>query len=224
MASYGTAADLRARIDKDATADDDVLDALIAAASRNIDRATNRLDGFIADITATARIYAGSGKPYQYIDECVSITTVAVKESATDDDYTSWTTADWIACSGDPEAPNFNDFPYDMVMVDPTGDESVFTSGRYTTRGGFRPLTDIHRGVPTVQITARWGYSVDVPDDIREAALMQAARWYKRNQSAMADVLASGELGQLMYRKALDPDIRRLLIDGRYMKPVVGRR
>jgi len=78
--------------------------------------------------------------------------------------------------------------------------------------------------VPTVQITARWGFATEVPIDIKEAAIMQAARWYKRLQSAMADVLASGELGQLLYRKSLDPDIRRLLVDGRYVKPVVGRR
>lgn len=221
---YATAAELRAHIDKTSTVEDPTLEMLLQAASRNIDRATNRLDGFVADTVANARIYAGNGKPYQYIDECVEITLVAVKESATDDTYTSWATADWIGCSGDPEAPNFNDLPYDMVMVDPTGDESVFTSGKYTTRGGFRPLTDVHRGVPTVQITARWGFAIEVPIDIKEACMMQAARWFKRFQSAMADTLASGELGQLLYRQSLDPDIRRILIDSRYSKPVVGRR
>ena len=53
---------------------------------------------------------------------------------------------------------------------------------------------------------------------------MQAARWFKRFQSSMADVLASDELGTLLYRQSLDPDVKRLLVDGRYVKPVIGRR
>ena len=222
MTAYGTAAELRTRIDKTSVVLDATLTAIITAASRNIDQACNRPDGFVALTTATARKYSGSGKPYQLIDECVSITLVAVKESATDDSYTSWETTDWIAFSGDPRWPDFNSTPYNAIMVDPTGDEAVFTMGWYTTRGGFRPTTDQHRGVPTVQVTAKWGYATTVPYDIKEAALMQAARWYKRYESAMSDVLASGELSTLLYRQSLDPDIRRILIDGRYVKPAVG--
>ncbi|KPJ77286.1 MAG: hypothetical protein AMJ81_00045 [Phycisphaerae bacterium SM23_33] len=222
--AYATAVELRARIDKTSAADDATLTALIAAAERNINRACNRPDGFEADATASARIYAGTGRPYLYIDECVSVTLVEVKDSAADDDYEAWAAADWIACSGDPQAPDFNSTPYDMVMVDPTGDYSVFTSGKYTSKGGFRPLTDVSRGAPTCRITARWGFAASVPYDIKEAALMQSSRWYKRFQSAMSDVLASSELGTLLYRQSLDPDIRRLLIDGRYVKPTVGRR
>jgi hypothetical protein len=221
---YGTPTELRSHMNKTLTADDDVLEAILEAASRNIDRACNRPDGFIADTVASARRYAGTGKPYIYIDECISVTTVEVKDSATDDDYDTWTTADWIAASGDPQAPDYNSLPYDMLVVDPTGDESVFTSGKYTTRGGFRPLTDVHRGVPTVRITARWGYSETAPVDVKLACLMQSARWYKRFQSAMSDTLASGELGMLLYRQSLDPDIQRLLVDGRYIKPTTGRR
>ena len=221
---YGTASELRARIDKSSTADDAVLEALIRAATRNIDRACKRPDGFLADVAASARRYAGSGKPYLLIDECVAITLVEVKDSAADDDYDSWNAGDWIACSGDPQAPDFNSLPYTMIMVDPTGDESIFTSGAYLTRGGFKPTTDVGRSVPTVRVTAKWGFASTVPDDIREACLMQASRWYKRDQSAVSDVLASGELGTLFFRKTLDPDIRRLLVDGRYVKPTVGRR
>ena len=221
--AYGTAAELKLRIDKTSAVDDAVLTAIIAAAQRNINRTCNRPDGFEASADV-ARIYAGLGKPYLLIDECVDISLVEVKESATDTAYTSWNAADWIAFRGDPRSPDFNTLPYDAIMVDPTGDEAIFTSGEFLARGGFRPMTDVARGAPTVRVTALWGYSVVAPVDIREACLAQAARWFKRFQSSFSDVLASDELGTLLYRQSLDPDIKRLLVDGRYVKPVIGRR
>lgn len=218
--AYGTAIELRARIDKTSTVDDTVLTAIIAAAERNINRACNRPDGFEATDSA-ARIFTGQGKPYLLIDETPDISLVAVKDSSTDTAYTSWLPGDWIACRGDPRSPDFNSLPYDLLMVDPTGDESHFTSGFY----GMRVHSQgVRWGVPTVQVTANWGYSFVAPADIREACLMQAARWFKRFQSSMADVLASDELGALLYRQSLDPDIKRLLNDGRYIKPTIGRR
>ena len=222
--AYTTAAEVRGQINKTDTGDDAILTKLISAAERTINRFCNRPDGFEADSSASSRTWAGSGRPYQYINETVEITLVEVKESPTSDTYTSWASGDWIAASGDPKYPNYNDLPYTMLVVDPTGDKSIFYSGRYTTRGGFRPTSTISRGVPTVRVTAKWGFSVAVPDDISEACIMQVARWYKRLEGAMADALASGELGQLLYRQSLDPDIKMILINGRYTRPVTGRR
>jgi hypothetical protein len=115
-------------------------------------------------------------------------------------------------------------------MIEPGGDYNVFTSGRYGSRAYYfrpyreslAPFRQSGRMTPTVQVTARWGYSDTPPTDIVEACLMQASRWYKRLQSSMADVLASGELGTLLYRQSLDPDIRRILVDGRHFKPALG--
>jgi len=217
--AYATTAELKLRIDKISAVDDAVLTAIIAAAQRNIDRACNRPDGFEA--SDEIKIFTGQGKPYLLIDECVVIDSVRVKDSPTDTTYTAWLAGDWIACRGDPRSPDFNTLPYDILMVDPTGNESYFTSGFYEVRVNRQ---DIGWGTPTVQVWAMWGYSLVAPADIREACLMQAARWFKRFQSSMADVLASDELGTLLYRQSLDPDIKRLLVDGRYVKPVIGRR
>lgn len=224
MASYAITSELRSYINKADTGDDAILTELLTAAERNINQTCNRADGFVALTTATARRYAGSGKPYQWIDECIEISTVEVKDSATDTSYDTWTSADYIAFSGNPEDPNFNALPYTGLMVDPTGDESVFSSGKYTTRGGFRPLTSVNRGVPTVRITAKWGYAETVPGDIKAACIMQASRWYKRLEGSMSDAVASGELGMLLYQKSLDPAIKRILVDGRYVKPSIGGR
>lgn len=236
MADYATITELKARIDKEHTDDDTILTAIITGASRAIDNYCNRPDGFVALTSAAARVYGGSGNAIQSIDECVEVTAVAVKDSVTDSTYTAWAASDWIAFSGDPEDPDFNGLPYTYLMADANGDYSVFTSGYLggyanqdyyfnnanSPRYHHNPRTA--RRQATVQVTAKWGYSVTVPAPIKEACCMQSARWYKRYASAFSDVLASGELGQLFYRQALDPDIGMILVDGRYVKPAVGRR
>jgi len=230
--AYATVAVLKAEINLVSASDDATLTRLLDAATRAIDRFCNRPDGFEADVIASARYYAGRGKPYELIGECVEISTVAVKDSATDTAYTAWTSpttsyagdGDWIPCTGDPTYPEFGVLPYTMLLTDPNGDYASFTSGRFSHRHGFRPTSTVSRGIPTVEVTARWGYSVLVPDDIEEACVMIAARWYKRLQSGQADTLASGELGQLLYTMKIDPDVALILTSGRYKVPVTGRR
>lgn len=231
-AAYATVKELRAFAGIDSTGDDVELAQLLDGAARSINRWCNRSDGFFAVQTATARYYPGSGRTYQLIDECVAITTVAVKDSATDTDYTDWDTpttmyagdGDWLPFAGDPQSPLFDRVPYTAIMTDLNGDYSTFTSGLCTTRRGFRPTSTVKRAVPTVKVTARWGYADAVLDDIRVANLIEATRWYKRLQSGASDTLASSELGQLMYTKKLDPDAEAILIGGRYVRPAIGRR
>ncbi len=232
--AYATIAELRAHFQKTVETDDWELAQLLDGAARMINRTCNRPDGFVAEPNATAKYYMGSGLPYQWIDECVSVSSVAVKDSPSDDedDYTSWTvgtvgsttSADVFPASGSPEQPDYRSTPYTLLVIGANGDYSTFTSGSYTHRGGFRPMSTVARGVPTVQVTARWGYASSPPDDIRIANLMQAARWHKRLQSAMADSLASTDFGTLLYRQRLDPDIEQILIHGRYVRPPIGRR
>jgi hypothetical protein len=223
--SYASALEMRGWMDKTTTEDisDPELQRFLDAAARSINRASNRPDGFVADVAASVRTYRGSGKTYQWIDECVEITAVAVKESVTDDAYTAWATGDWIPFSGDPAYPDFNRLPYWGLVIDPTGDQSIFISGEYVITPGFRPTTSVGRGAPTVQVTAKWGYAEEVPDDIKTACIMQAIRWYKRLQGAMADTVAGPDFGTMLFRQALDPDIKKLLVDGRYTKPALGR-
>jgi hypothetical protein len=222
--AYASVQELAIQINKKAVDDDIVLTAILSAAERTINGFCNRPDGFLATSTATARRYTGNGKAYMAIDECVAITLVEVKDSPTDSAYVSWAVGDWIPFRGDYKDPDFNRTPYTMLMVDPTGDQSIFTGGRYVNQRGFPPDTDRSRGVPTVRVTAKWGYAAIVPTDIKEACIMQAARWYKRLEGAMADTLASSELGQMLYRQSLDPDLKMILVNGRYVKPAVGRR
>ena len=208
MTSYATAVELRARLEKTATTDDAVLTALLAASSAAIDRFCNRPDGFVALATAVARTFAGSGHSVQAIDECAAITLVETGDGTT---WTAWGADDWLAFRGDPAKPDFANLPYTGLMV--------AYRGAYAT---FPRLARNGVGLPSVRVTARWGYSATVPADIAAACIEQAGRWFKRAQSAMSDTLADGDTGMLLYTKALDPDIERKLSHGRYYRPVLG--
>lgn len=235
--AYCTAAEVKLRIDKAYTDDDALITAIIAGAQQAIDEWTNHPDGFEALTVATARRFVGSGKSYQFIDECVEIETVEVKDSATDTDYVEWSSGDYVECRGDPYYPTFDQVPYDLLIVDITGDEAHFTDGNVGSYGGGgewdgysfdslsrRTSKHVIPGQPTVRVTAKWGYSVTVPPMVRETCAMQSARWYKKFQGAAADALASTEFGQLMFVQTLDPDVKAMLWTARLVKPSTGRR
>lgn len=224
MTDYATLAEFKVTVplaSTDASRDASIT-RMLTAASRAIDAFCGRPDGFVALGTAAARVYPGSGESVQRIDECTSITTVSVKDSPTDATYTDWAATDWVAFSGDPEAPNFNSTPYTQLMISADSNYSVFTGGTYGARGGVPASPDRLRAVPTVQVTAKWGYATTVPAQIKEVCILQAARWWKRGQSAWADTLGSSDLGQLMYTKVLDPDLQMILQQGRFVRPGIG--
>lgn len=232
-AAYATVKEFRSEVQVTSTTTDLFIGAVLDAAKEVIDRVCNRPDGFVAVSTATARYYSGSGDPYQFIHECAAISAVAVKDSPSDDetDYTAWTLgtvgttddADVFAATGSPKWPEFNRTPYTLLILGSNGAYSSFTSGSFTSRGGFRPTSLVQRGVPTVKVTARWGYALVCPYQITQACLMQAARWYQRLKASMADTIAGPEFGAMMFRKVLDPDIELLLVQSRFVRPSLGK-
>jgi len=234
MAEYCSPDELRAQIGKsgkDGPGSDVNLKLLISAASEVIDGLCNRPNGFIADTSASAKYYAGSGYPYQRIDECVEVTEVAVKANPTMSTFTVWTSptsqfagdGDYVVCAGDPNYPDFNILPFTLLLIDPSGAYGLFTSGEFTTRGGFRPTTGISRGMPTVRVTARWGYSEEVPTQVKEACIALTSRFFKQGEGAWADTLASVEMGRMLYQRE-NMDIKLMLEGSRLIKPAIGRR
>jgi hypothetical protein len=218
MADYCSAAEVKAQPDITGTDSDTIINAFIGAASRTIDGFCNRPDGFVAPAVAAARYFVGNGKPYLFIDEFATASglAVAVKDSPSDDedDYVTWTVgvmgttteADVFPATGDPKFPDYNHTPYTMLLCGANGDYSVFTAGH---------------GLPTVKVTARWGYAVQVPAQIKQATIIQVSRWLKRGQSGWADSIGNGETGTLDFRKALDPDVQLILKLGRFVRPAV---
>lgn len=227
MSDYTTTATVKAAMNKTTAGDDATIAKVITFVSRLIDRECNRADdGFLAGAVATARTFVGNGGAYQRIDECAATPTlVEVKSSASSSSYTAWAATDWIAASGDVRWPDFNHAPYDLLLIDPNGDYSVFSNGRYTSLQGFRPSGPLSaRGLPTVRVTAQWGYATTIPSVIEQACIIETARLYKRGQSAFADGVANQDFGNLVFAKGLDPATREMLFNARMIRPALGGR
>jgi hypothetical protein len=100
-----------------------------------------------------------------------------------------------------------------------------FTSGTVSAHPSLSLPSDLrHAGdlgiaVPTVRITARWGYADTVPPEIRQATITQASRWYKRGEGTWADALANAEFGTVLFRQQLDPDLAMMLRRMRRLHP-----
>lgn len=223
MTDYTTLTTAKRQLEIDLDVDDTALSTLITAASRLIDKYCGREENFFVALTsATAREYSGTGKTYVFVDPYVEVTKVEVKDSATDDTYTEWTSSDYWEFSGSPEFPDFDSLPYTGLMIDPNGDYNSFTSGKYSTARGFRPTVPIARAVKTVKVTAKWGYASEAPELVEEACIMLVGRWWSRLKASMSDTLTSGELGRMVYTKRMDPDVAAILDDGRLRAPAVG--
>lgn len=206
---YAQTPDLRAQLDGIADSKwDDVLQQCLDAAADNIERVCNWGVPFVAGDTATSRMFPGSGDTAVFIDSFVSVSQVEARYSATD----SWATqnaASYLPFSGDPKRPNFNKVPYSALMLVGSG-LSVFPSSC---------LNKV--AMPTLRVTARWGLGTEVPPSIRTAVIAQATLWFKRGQGGWANALANGDLGMLIFPKNVDPDIHRILDDGRMIRPSI---
>lgn len=214
---YGTVEQLKMRIQISSTPSASqvtLMEEILEAASRAIDRFCKREEGFGNCGIASAKYFTSEGESFLRTPKFLSVSEVAVKTSKSVVDFTSWTKettylagdGDWYAAHGDPKFPDFKS-PYDLILISPLGDYSVF------------PVGD---GAPVIKVTAVWGSQDTVPADIREACLMQAARWLKQFQGSMSSELGTVDLGVIQYRRRLSSDICQILIEGCWVLPLYG--
>ncbi|MFF8910168.1 phage gp6-like head-tail connector protein [Streptomyces olivaceoviridis] len=184
---YGTLAALRKRIGVETsdTSRDDELSAALAAASHGIDRATGRR--FWLDDTAVPRVFRPAGRVV-----CVPDGDLLLVDDIGDTDglvVEAGATGSWSVLGGWETQP-----------------DNALTGGR--------PVTGLLRdggwGIYTsrVRVTARWGWPA-VPDEITEAALIQATRLYKRKDSPEG-IIGSAEWGVRNLSRR-DPDVWALI-------------
>ncbi len=197
LPSYATKGELKTWVKVPAlnTDFDTLMDLALSAASREIDKASNR--SFVTTLSvAEARTYTAEwdSKKQRYvveIDDLMSLTSLAVElDLDGSGDFTTDVTA--ADCVGFPYNASQKERPWTHLILPESTSASV------------RP--------GAVRITAKWGWTA-VPDAVKQACLMQASRIFNRKDSPygiagspQAD--GGGELRLLAY---LDADVAVLL-------------
>lgn len=204
---YCVVADLKEQLDPSgqqySTTDyDAAFGNVITRASRAIDRFTGRDPGAYAVSTDQTRYYDGSGTHELMIDELAALpTSVAVAETGDVDgstdgggNYTTWSSSDYL--------------PYPYNALDHS---EPFTELHVDTINGSRLAW---YGFPKgVKVVGKFGYATtdNTPDDIVEATIIQAVRYFKRAEQGFKDVGAIEQLSQLRYVRRLDPDVESIV-------------
>ena len=173
---------------------DSIFQALITQTKGFIDNYCDRQ----FDATAATRYFDGSASPL-FIDDLASIS--GIGEGI------------WLDEDGDgtyESAMATTDYIFYPLNTTPKTYAKISTDSDY---GGF--ASGIRKGV---KIVGSWGYGSTVPAPIRRASIIQVCRWFKRRESAYADVIGTTELGALIMYKNLDPDVAQLLMPDRRIK------
>ena len=168
------------------TSEDTAIDNAIAAAEAEIDQITGRT--FVVPGGATAKTYVAYDDYTVYVDDIAKTDGLIVKEDTTLDgtyDTTLTITTDYVL--------DGNTAPYRVIR---RVDGDAFTRGRY--------------GRPTVQVTAFYGYAMAVPDQVKQCALVIAARLYQRRSSPLGFQAGSVDVGFVRISRT-DPEVIALL-------------
>jgi hypothetical protein len=128
---------------------------------------------FVADASATARLYDGDGTEELLIDDCIAVTEVAVGN----DSYGSGFSA--VASSG---ADRYFTYPANHAVL-----EVPITKIKLNARC-------FACGSQNNKITAKWGYSEEAPSDIRFAATVFVAGILNQNRQG-GDQVKSEHIG-----------------------------
>lgn len=179
---YATLAEAKGFLSISDSVDDTLLENMIEAASRSIDRIGNRR--FYLDSTASARQYRVSSPVILYTDD-IGTTTGLIVQTDDDGDGTFETTltlnTDYIM---DPLTALSLGRPFTQITIVSTSNTFPIFPGLF--QNGLRP---------GVQVTAKFGWP-SVPDDINQACLILTADLYKRKDSP-GGILGLGDLGAI---------------------------
>jgi gp6-like head-tail connector protein len=171
-------------IELDEDADDTLLTLALSAASAMVDRYTKRR--FTKDVELTSRVYSTYQREVVTTDDIADDDELEIR---TDDGSNTFATV-----------LDADDFTLEPVNASADG----------------QPWTQIYseawprRLRNGVKVTAHFGWAA-VPDEVKQATLIQAARIFKRKDSPFG-VAGSPEAGsELRLLARLDPDVEQLL-------------
>jgi hypothetical protein len=184
---YITLAELASSLSLTETFADDDLEAAITAASREVDRRTQRF--FWSEVGT--RYYTPSSAGLLWVDDLASFGSVSI-DVARDNTFTeSWTlNTDFVL---EPLNASAEGRPYTTIRV-------IERSGRYFPVGEER----------TVRVTGTFGWAA-VPATIKQATSILASRLVKRVREAPFGVAGFGIDGGAVRVPSFDPDVDALL-------------
>lgn len=194
-ADYASLLDVKAHMPDGnwGTSYDVLLATLVTRASRAIDRFTRREPGAYQVEQDTTRVFDGSGETDLWIGELATApTSVSMAGGGSRTVYTALAATDYLLWPANAASEGR---PYLRLDLDAI-------NGEYT---------HWYRYPQAVTVVGKFGYAEAPPEEIVEAVVIQAARWFKRGQQAFADTGAVESLGQLRYVKPVDPDVALLL-------------
>lgn len=173
---YATLVELKSYLKIEDSMEDSLLENIVEAASRSIDRIANRR--FYLDSAASARSYRPADQLRVFVDDFGSTSGLVVKTDPNDAGIYQTTltiSTDYIL---EPVNAASKSRPWNYITIVSGESFSLPTSYR-----------------PQVEVTARWGWPT-VPDDINQATLILSADLYKRKDS-IGGVLGLSELGAI---------------------------
>jgi hypothetical protein len=185
---YCTLAEVKAALRITDNIDDTLLENAVEAASRRIDGECSRR--FYIDATTSARTYAANRSAFVFIDDVATLTGLVVKV----DDTFSGSYSKTLTAGTDYQTEPTNA----AAQTEPVTMLRALNAG-FPVEGNGRAL---------IEVTAKWGWPA-IPDAIREATVLLAARQFKRLDSPLG-VAGFGDLGAIVVRR-IDPDVAAMV-------------
>jgi hypothetical protein len=183
---YASLSEIKASARITDSVDDSLLELAVESASRMIDSYTQR---YFYNAGTAVRLFVPADNYITEIDDLVTLTTLQTSDG--DQFGTTWQT-------------------YDYQLEPLNGVVDGLTSHPATRiRAVDNFLFNLLDGEATVRITGVWGWSA-VPTAVKQAAVIQAARIFKRNDSPLG-VAGFGDMGVIRVGSQLDPDVRQLV-------------
>lgn len=170
--------------------DDAILESMINAVSRMIDRECKRRF-YTTDSDETRYYTAKDARQLWPEDDILSVTTLKTDPDGDRVYEETWETTDYDLW---PYTAALDDKPYRAILVTPKSGET------------FPGL------VKSVEVAGKFGYCAIAsrPPEITEACLLQCQRLYKRKDAPFG-VLGAAGMGQMQVIPELDPDVKMLI-------------
>jgi hypothetical protein len=189
---YATLNEVKAAARITDSVDDALLELSVESASRQIDRACDRI--FYNAGTAT-RVFLPTDPYLTEIDDLVSVSSIKTSSAADGNFDVTWTSTDYELNPLNGRSGG-SYWPYTDIKA--IGD---YLFPVWTT-------STTNSNEATVQVTGVWGWSA-VPIDIKQATILLAMRQFKRYDSPLG-VAGFGDIGAIRVGR-IDPDVDALI-------------